>query len=370
MHRLTFYPLGNADCCLIELSNGKHIIFDFADVREEENDDDLRIDLQNAIRSKLEYVSKKYVDVLTITHGDRDHYNRFSKFFYLLHNKEYQSDDRIKINELWVPAAIICDDDLVDEAKILQDEARYRLKNKTGIKIFSRPEAIKEWFEKENLNIDDYRSFFVDAGKLVPGYSLATDDVEFFVHSPFASRQDDGSLVERNECSIVVQACFNVGGVITNVILSADTTWELWEEIVRISKCHKNEHRLSYHLFKLPHHCSYLSLSDDKGKDKTIPKDSVDWMFNQGLKGAIIISTSKPIPSNDDDDQPPHRQAANYYKDLIKNFLGDFVVTMENPNTSKPEPVEITIDNLNATLKKTSIGLGSYIGSRSAQRAG
>ena len=31
MHKLTFFPLGNADCCLIDLENGKKILFDFGD---------------------------------------------------------------------------------------------------------------------------------------------------------------------------------------------------------------------------------------------------------------------------------------------------------------------------------------------------
>ena len=33
MPRLTFYPLGNADTCLIDLANGKKVLFDFADMR-------------------------------------------------------------------------------------------------------------------------------------------------------------------------------------------------------------------------------------------------------------------------------------------------------------------------------------------------
>jgi len=32
MHRLTFYPLGNADCCLIDLANGQKILFDYGDI--------------------------------------------------------------------------------------------------------------------------------------------------------------------------------------------------------------------------------------------------------------------------------------------------------------------------------------------------
>lgn len=370
MNKLTFYPIGNADCCFLETEKTKHILFDYADMRNKNDDDDLRIDLENAIRNKLESAKKDYFDVVVFTHADRDHYNCFSELFYLEHASKYQSEDRIKINEMWVPAATICDGDLDDEGKILRSESRYRLKNKLGIKVFSRPEVLKDWFEEEGLDIADYSAFLVDAGTLVPGFDLDTDGIEFFVHSPFALRQNDGSLVNRNECSIVIQVCFKTEAFITKLIMSADTTWEAWEEIVNITKFHENEDRLQYDIFKLPHHCSYKSLSDEKGGEKTEPKENVKWMFEQANNGAKIISTSIPIPQNDDSDQPPHRQAANYYKDLMKNYEGEFIVTMEHPKTSKPEPLEITIDQNGVTVKKLSIGLGTYVSSRPGHRAG
>ncbi len=46
--------------------------------------------------------------------------------------------------------------------------------------------------------------------------------MEFFVHSPFASRLDNGTLVDRNQDSIVVQATFSCGTTETKVILGAD----------------------------------------------------------------------------------------------------------------------------------------------------
>lgn len=369
MHKITFYPIGNADCCFIESEGGQNFLFDYADMRDKDDEDDLRIDLENAVRSKLEAKKKDFFDVVVFTHADRDHINRFSDLFYLEHASKYQSDERIKINDLWVPSAVICGDEVSDEAKILRAEARYRLKKKKGIRVFSRPEVLKGWFEEEGMKMADYAECLVDAGKLVPGFEVETTGIEFFVHSPFASRQDDGSLVERNDCSIVVQVCFKNNDHITKVILSADTIWEAWEEIVKISKYHKNEHRLEYDIIKLPHHCSYLSLSDEKGKDKTIPKENVDCLFKKANTGALIISTSDPIPSKDTD-QPPHRQAANYYKDLMKELKGEFVVTMEHPKASKPEPIEITIENTGATLKKSLVGIGPYITSKESRRAG
>jgi beta-lactamase superfamily II metal-dependent hydrolase len=371
MHRITFYPIGNADCCFIETDGGKNFLFDYGNMRNKDDEEDLRVDLEAAVRSKLEEKEVDFVDVLAITHADNDHLNKFSELFYLNHAEKYQSKDRIKINELWVPSAVICSDKINDsEAKILRAEARHRLKNKQGIKVFSRPEFIDDWFEEEGLNADDYAEFFVDAGTLVPGLDIDSDGIEFFVHSPFASRQDDGTLVERNDCSIVVQCCFKSGDTITRFILGSDTAWEAWEEIVKISEYHENEERLQYDIFKLPHHCSYTTLSDDKGKDKTEPKEKVEWLFRQANTGAVIVATCDPIPS-EDTDQPPHRQAAKFYKDLMNELSGEFIVTMEHPSVSKPEPIEITIESTCATLKKSSLGgLGTFISIRPSRRAG
>ena len=82
-----------------------------------------------------------------------------------------------------------------------------------------------------------------------------------------------------------------------------------------MTKNHKREHRLEWDICKLPHHCSYLTLGPEQGKDKTVPVKDVAWLFeNQGLRGCIIVSTSKTIPEKgteeDKSNQPPHRQAS------------------------------------------------------------
>jgi hypothetical protein len=50
MHKLRFFPLGNADCCRIDLEGGEKILFDYADTRGDGNSTDLRIDL-GAVRN-------------------------------------------------------------------------------------------------------------------------------------------------------------------------------------------------------------------------------------------------------------------------------------------------------------------------------
>ena len=100
MAKLTFFPVGNADCCRIDLSDGQKLLFDFADTRDPSDKEDLRIDLPNALREDLESTDRNYYDVVVFTHLDKDHYSGASDFFYLEHAKKYQGEDRIRINML------------------------------------------------------------------------------------------------------------------------------------------------------------------------------------------------------------------------------------------------------------------------------
>jgi hypothetical protein len=368
MHRLTFYPIGNADCCFIELDNGQNILFDYTHSKNFEDENDLRVDLKTMVSDKLEDKRKTYFDVVAFTHADEDHIKGFSDLFYLEHAKKYQDVNRIKIAELWIPAAVICETGLPEEAKILQTEARYRLKNKKAIRIFSKPTMLKKWFENEGLDFDDYKHLMIDAGQFIPNYSLEKDNLEIFVHSPFAKRNDKEEI-DRNTDSIVVQFTFQINNILTKMLLSADTPYENLIDIVNITRAHNRPEKLNWDVLKLPHHCSYQSISSEKGKEKTIPVEEAKWLINQGNELAKIISTSNSIPA-ENTDLPPHFQAANCYKELIKKFNGEFIVTMEFPKKEKPEPVEIEIDENGATTLKRNRGAFGIITTRSAERAG
>ena len=66
---------------------------------------------------------------------------------------------------------------------------------------------------------------------------------------------------------------------------------------------------------------------------------------------------------------PPHRQAANYYRNVADGLNGEFKVTMEHPKVSKPEPLIITIDKAGGTVKKAFVG-GANIVVNKPLRAG
>jgi len=376
MHKLTFFPLGNADCCRIELSGGETILFDCADMRDPNGADDKRCDLHQELRDGLDAAGCDHFDAVAFTHLDRDHFARATEFFHLEHAKKYQGSDRIKMDVMWVPSALITEQAPDDaEARILQKEARHRFKAGSGIRVFSRPERLRKWCEQNGIKLEDRLGLVVDAGRVVPDFTLKEHGVEFFVHSPFAVRQDANTIEDRNGDAIVVQATFEVAGVKTMALLMADSTHEVLADIVAVTKKKGNEDRLKWDVAKLPHHCSYLSLGPERGKGKTTPVDDVAWLYEeQAEDGALIVSTSKYISAKgsqeDKDPQPPHRQAANYYKHALSGMDGEFLVTMEHPNKSAPAPVVIEVGLHGATLRVAAMTASYTATSRPAPRAG
>jgi hypothetical protein len=368
-HEIRFFPLGNADTTLITLSNGKQILWDYANMKDQNDDKDKRCDLPK----ELDKVVNGNYDVVTFTHADNDHIKGFSEYFYLNHAIKYQSLERKKIKELWVPASVLLDTHAEDEAKTLKSEARYRLKQKSGILVFSKPSKMKKWCDdQEDISFEEVKHLFVDAGKTVPSLNLKNDGIEIFVHSPFKSESKN---IDRNSECIVVQAVFD-DSCSTKLILGADLTQKVWSDVVTITKSFGRASRLEWDFFHISHHSSYKSLNEEeKGQDKTEPVEEIKWLFeDQGNSNGRMISSSWSIPtkgSKEDNEQPPHRQAAAYYKDVSKKNNGEYLVTMEYPNETKPETIVVEIDKSNCAkvLKVVATG-AAFIGAKPAPRAG
>lgn len=357
VHKIVFYPVGNGDTCQVILAGGRRILFDFCHLRAAEDDADPRIDLKKQLKEELDAANRDDLDVVAFTHADTDHISGSTEFFDLRHAAKYQGEGRIKINELWVPAALLIDevkrDQLSNEFAILRREARHRVLEGKGIKVFSKPKRLMdEWLRqalKDRGEPETARDYlFVDAGTLVNGFSLAADGAEFFCHSPFIKHCDEGDDL-RNEAALIFNVRLRADGTDYDFLQIGDSTWEVLEDIVSITKAHKNEDRLKWNLLNIPHHCSYLALSDQKGDKETEPKPLVKELLLHGKKDAYLVSSSDPIPDSKDmyeADQPPHIQAKNAYETYRKKVQGRrVVVTMEEPNASKPEPLtfEVTV---------------------------
>ena len=365
MHTLRFFPEGNADTCLIELENERIIVYDYANMADPDDKSDKRIDLAPEIKRAAG--DNRFVDVLAFSHLDKDHFNRATELFWLEHAEKYQSDDRIKAGTVWVPAAAIIEPGITDEGRVLRQEARHRLKKGKGIRVFSSPGALNDWLKDEGIDPKDRAHLITIAGELAPEFTLESDGVEFFVHSPFAEHGDTGV---RNDGALFMQATFEVEKRKTRLILAADCGYEVLEAIIRLTKAHSNEERLIADINNIPHHCSYLSLAEEKGDDETKPSTAIKWYYEEmSASGVLFVSTSDRIPAGDTT-QPPHKQAANYYKRVARNCAGEFLVTMEHPTALAPKPMVIEITGRGHKRRKPVPAASISVASERAGRAG
>ena len=375
VHIISFYPVGNGDTEQIVLTNERRILFDFCHRQKVEDDDTPEMDLKARLKDELKAAKRDYFDVVAFTHADRDHIQGSTEFFWLQHAGKYQGSDRIKIRELWMPAAMLLEeaerDQKSEEFIILRQEGRHRLLEGRDIRVFSKPETLMDWLiprlRERGLPPNARDHLFVDAGKLVPGFSLDGDGVEFFCHSPFIKHCDGDGDIIRNSAALVFNVRFVIGQMVYDFLEVGDATWEDLEDIVRTTRFHKNDDRLRWDLLNIPHHCSYLGLSDEKGDTETEPKPLVKELLLAGKLDANIVSCSNPIPDDKEayeQMQPPHIQARNAYERYRREVGGrKFLVTMEEPNARRPEPIVFEVGPQGGSKRRSATGAAAVISS-------
>lgn len=375
MGRMICYPVGNGDTTLLDPESHRLVLIDFCNRPADAADDDKRVDLAPALDAELNRAHQDAFEVVAFTHLDLDHIGGASSYFHFDHNKKYQGGNRRRIGTMWVPAAIITekedkDNPFREDHVAVQEEARFRLRKGSGVVVYSCPPDLKAWLTKNGLTEDSRKSCICHAGALAPGFSKDADGVEFFIHAPVSSEEDISHDVERNECSLVMQAVFLAGGTETKVLLLSDATHGLLTDIVERTEKRDNQDRLKWDIVHIPHHCSYLSIGPEKGETETTPVSEVERLYETyGEQRSWLISSSDPIPSADEV-QPPHMQAANYYRKTARGLLAMWTVTMEYPSTNRPKPMEITIDRSGMKLvSQVAVG-SSAIVSHQAPRAG
>jgi hypothetical protein len=92
-----------------------------------------------------------------------------------------------------------------------------------------------------------------------------------------------------------------------------------------------------------------------------------------GKPNAYMVSSSYPIPDSKDmyeEKQPPHIQARKAYENHLQQVRGrKFVVTMEEPNAAKPEPITFEVSVGGISWLKAIAGAPAILNS-SPPRAG
>lgn len=358
---LTFYPLGNAETCLLELGNGAKLLFDYAAMYDGSTTD-TRYDIKKELSTIKEF------DVVMFSHAHDDHTHGASEFFYLDHAKAYQSESRAKIKELWVSAAFLLDTDLENQsdAKIIRAEARHRLKNKYGIKVFAEPDSLEKWLTDHEIDYDDVSDLIIHAGQVINLPDSLNEEMQVFVHAPFSDDSED--IQDKNDPSIVLQVRLFNNERETNLLITGDTPYQVLDKIVDISQTNSNESFLAWDIYDIPHHCSYTGLNEKGEKAVRIitPTDNVQWLLEQATTNAHMVASCLKIT---EETSPPHMCAKRAYEKYTSPDV-KFLATMEHIPFSggKPTPIKFVIDSFGVTLKQDRIQEVYF--KKSAPRAG
>ena len=331
------FPVGSAESAWVTTPHSNElIILDYADTKTDDPGD-RRIDLKQELIYRVGEGGT--VRFLSLSHADKDHIQGSPEVFYLEHHPKYQGKERVRIETLCVPAQFITEsrNDLSDDAKVMQREARHRLKEGKGIVVVSEPGGLDKWLRGQGIDPIERWQCIATAGTLLPHFSLEVDGVEIFVHSPFSYKADSSERQDRNDASTVLHLSIDDGsGKAEKLLFMADVGCDVIKDIVLVTEKHENAERLEHTAMVVSHHGSRNSLKSQKDDDID---PAVDRLFRQyGQEGATYVISSRVMP-DEDDGQPPHKDAVAYYRKVAKVHGGDAIITMEHPTKSNPEPV-------------------------------
>lgn len=297
-----------------------------------------------------------HMDALVLTHPDQDHCRGFETTFYTGDPASY-GDKHLKqglllIDELWFTPRVFSphESDLCETAAAFRKEAQRRMAlHKARAATRDLPgNCIRIIGYTDNPDLKGLEHITT-----VPGNFLNVvngkpkTDFRFFVHAAFKVDTDD-KWGERNDTSVVLQARFDVDGVVDAgcAIFGGDAGAATWEKILERSK----DDTLQWDLLLAPHHCSWTFFSELPYKDNKEPaKDSLK-VLDKRRVGARVISSCKPIIDNDDN--PPHWAAAKLYKNAVG--AENFHVTSETPSKKRPLPIEFAISANGPVLEESS----------------
>ncbi|OPY48441.1 MAG: hypothetical protein A4E48_02744 [Methanosaeta sp. PtaU1.Bin060] len=346
---IIYFPVGNGDTSLIRLSDDTNILIDCNITNKSTEDDeekwyDLKDHLLKILRKDERGIF--HIDLFILTHPDQDHCRGFEDHFYIGDpnnlNDSAKNNKKIFIDELWFTPRLFLptnEDSLCASAQVFLKEARRRIMVYKENKVLSKlpGNRLQIIGYSDNKRLEGLKDIVIVPGTLTNLINADhKKDFSLFIHAPF--RKDlDSEDSEKNETSVVFQARFVVDGEDRAglALFGGDAQYEIWRDILDRSE----EGDLQWDLFLAPHHCSWTFFSEIDYKDDPNPrKESLELLTNK-RKGAIVIASCKPV--KDDDDNPPHYQAAQKYKEIVGEK--DFYVTMEYPSSEQPLPLEFEI---------------------------
>ncbi|WP_433077731.1 hypothetical protein ACQP1P_35320 [Dactylosporangium sp. CA-052675] len=342
---VVFWPVGTGDSSTIVVTEEIVVQVDLHDMAKADNDDMPEYAVVDRLVEVLPTVDgEPYLAVFVLTHADQDHCRGFADLL-----------DKVRIGELWAtprlwrelddPDAVLCDD-----AKAFQEETERRVN--AIMKAVADGDAVESGDRVLVIGYDtdhDKHAYheLPDEYLTGPGKSVSRLDgvdvagsFEAFLHAPFV----DDCAAKRNETSVAMQVTLTgENGKTGQTLLFGDLSHDTIMKIFTYSEDNKRSERLKWNVLLAPHHCSksVMYVVDEDGEE-VLAQDVLDAFGRHALDGAIVVSSSCPVPaSNTPGQNPPHVKA----KDRYSEIADEFICTMEYPTVATPQPVVFGLTN-------------------------
>ena len=375
-HIIKYYPVGNADCTLIKLDNGKTILVDcqiLADLTDGHGKQ-IMFDVKEDLLSELkkDSLERPFVDLFISTHPHDDHCKGFAENFYHGDVADYDKDknkNEIIIEELWITPRGL-NNGLSAPAEDIRKEAKRRRKLYDDDANFygSKGNYLRIIGYDKDKEFD--RRYCYVPGKLVTTVHGASFSwLEMFIHAPFKEDVETSKKYDdKNATSVVVQFGFKIDGYTgykSRVLMGGDAEHEIWQHILDNNT---DEEKLKWNIFLAPHHCSWSFFNNSDNKNEIKPS-AEDILNKQIGNSAHIIASSNEIKN--DNNNPPCYEAKQQYIKKLKSGTSRFLNTATHRKVGNiPQPIVFKIDEYGKTLKENATVAGATSISNPAPRAG
>ncbi|KQV03845.1 hypothetical protein ASC55_02405 [Microbacterium sp. Root322] len=335
-----FWPVGTGDSTTLVISEELVMQIDLHDMAKADSESSPERPVVDELAASLPIRDgRPYLAVFALTHADKDHCLGFADLL-----------EKVTIGELWATPRLWreyldgAEDDLCEDARAFQEEAERRvaavLSDVANGKTPESGDRIIVFGYDTDHDKHAYNElpteFKSGPGKPVTALDGVdcSDVFEAFIHAPFAA----DAAAARNETSLAMQVTLrDESGVDGKLLLFGDLAHDTIMKIMSYSEEHERAEKLQWDLLLAPHHCSkkVMYLKSIDGSEQLLD-DVLDKFVEHQRDGAVIVSSSHIVPDADNDGaNPPHKMAADRYREIADEFL----VTMEWLDVNEPSPI-------------------------------
>jgi len=373
---VVIWPVGTGDSSTVVITDEVLMQVDLNDRDKADDDETPEVPVVDLLVEGLPTGpdEKPFLAAFVLTHADKDHCSGFADLL-----------GKATIGELWATPRMwreYLDDpdapDLCEDAKAFHEEVLRRVDAVKSAVTAGEDIALGDRVLVVGYDTDEHQHAYHDLPEeylLKPGMSITKVNgeefegrFEAFIHAPFK----DDCAAARNQTSLSMQVTLTEdGGQDGKVLLFGDLAYETIMKIFEYSEGHERPERLAWDLILAPHHCSKTVMYVREDEKDVLKTDILDAFERHSREESVVVASSAVIPASDSvGDLPPHKKAADRYKD----YFSRFICTMEWPTVEDPSPVVFAVgangayivedDVVELAAKSAKIAKGSGGGNR------